>query len=62
MRMQKLGDKWYLKDMARIIGTTYPHGGGWCINGEDDNGQPFTTWTQKESRAVHLLKKYTGYK
>lgn len=61
MTLAKVNNKWCLKDMGRIIGTAYPHGDGWVINGEDETGTPFTTWAQKESRAVQLLKKYTGY-
>lgn len=64
MTLTKENGKWYLRDMARIVAIAYQHGdgAGWCISGEDDSGHQFTTWAQKESRAVFLLKKYTGYK
>lgn len=62
MNLQKVNGKWYLKDMARIVAMAYQHGDGWCISGEDESGHPFTTWAQKEARALYLLKKYTGYR
>lgn len=61
MKLTKINDKWMLKDMARVIGVAYKHGDGWCVNGEDDTGCPFTTWAQTEKQAVHLLRKHTGY-
>lgn len=62
MKLTKIDDsKWYLKDMSRVVGVTHKHGDGWIVSGEDEAGEPFTTWAQTEKRAIHLLKKYTGY-